>query len=187
MRAEPFLSSSFSIHRKRRPRLWFPQMFHFQSWGSSQRYPKMVMLQKFKLMATQCGAPAPSPTASPLIQLRRRKTLRTLLGRTPRRREFPDRQAAAEKKRNKKSKDAGSRSLKELFVSSPPPHEDSKTAAERMNNKSEAFPSATNREDVGGGGGGPGAAPLSPRPVWLGFRQRCIKRAWRPVLVTIPE
>ncbi|RVW48512.1 hypothetical protein CK203_088444 [Vitis vinifera] len=24
-------------------------------------------------MATQCGAPAPSPTSSPLIQLRRRK------------------------------------------------------------------------------------------------------------------
>ncbi|KAL6351190.1 hypothetical protein AAG906_031776 [Vitis piasezkii] len=144
----------------------------------------MVMLQKFKLMATQCGAPAPSPTSSPLIQLRRRKTLRTLLGRTPRRRDFSDRQTA-EKKKNKKSKDSSSRTLKDLFVSSPPLDEDTKKAAENLKNKSEAFPSAMNGEDISGDG--LGAAPLSPRPVWLGFRHRFIKRAWRPVLVTIPE
>ncbi|GFY84787.1 50S ribosomal protein-like protein [Actinidia rufa] len=44
----------------------------------------MATLQKFKLLATQCavaGSPTRSPTTSPVIHLRRRKTLRMLLGR----------------------------------------------------------------------------------------------------------
>ncbi|KAK7853851.1 LEAF RUST 10 DISEASE-RESISTANCE LOCUS RECEPTOR-LIKE PROTEIN KINASE-like 1.3 [Quercus suber] len=49
----------------------------------------MATLQKFKLLATQCavvaGSPTRSPSASPVIHLRRRKTLRMLLNRTDRR------------------------------------------------------------------------------------------------------
>lgn len=45
----------------------------------------MATLQKFKILATQCAvisSPTRSPTTSPVIHLRRRKTLRMLLGRS---------------------------------------------------------------------------------------------------------
>ncbi|KAL8493154.1 hypothetical protein ACS0TY_024389 [Phlomoides rotata] len=97
----------------------------------------MATLQKFKLLATQCavaGSPTRSPTTSPVIHLRRRKTLRMLLGRggggaagvrrmsprchggSPDRRESSD-EDCSPKKGKKRSV---SHKLKDLFVSSPP-------------------------------------------------------------------
>ncbi|KAL9427664.1 hypothetical protein AB3S75_029783 [Citrus x aurantiifolia] len=84
----------------------------------------MAALQKVKLLATQCavaGSPTRSPTASPVIHLRRRKTLRMLLNR----RRFPrqenddlDREVADELPEIKNKKIRAK--LKDLFVSSPP-------------------------------------------------------------------
>ncbi|KAJ8442475.1 hypothetical protein Cgig2_022358 [Carnegiea gigantea] len=101
----------------------------------------MATLQKFKLLATQCavvGSPTRSPTTSPVIHIRRRKTLRMLLSRAgtggvfhrrlhhqPRREESPDRHKNLDGKRPdnaRKEHHLGVRlKLKDLFISSPPP------------------------------------------------------------------
>ncbi|KAL3813265.1 hypothetical protein ACJIZ3_014533 [Penstemon smallii] len=147
----------------------------------------MATLQKFKLLATQCAvvsSPTRSPTSSPVIHLRRRKTLRMLLGRTgggagrripPRNDNYsPDR---CEGKSPEKGKELSvSRKLKDLFVSSPP------AFGERV---SENMRDGLLRPSSGGGvrrGGGRLMRPLSAT-----FRQRLLRRAWRPVLVAIPE
>nr|GEX14863.1 zinc finger, CCHC-type [Tanacetum cinerariifolium] len=84
----------------------------------------MATLQKFKYLATKCTvAPSPtrSPSTSPVIHLRRRKTLRMLLIRTGNRRltthdEFTDRKGDSPENR----KDSGvRRRLKDLLVASP--------------------------------------------------------------------
>ncbi|KAL0424015.1 UNVERIFIED_CONTAM: hypothetical protein Sradi_0936300 [Sesamum radiatum] len=94
----------------------------------------MATLQKFKLLATQCavaGSPTRSPTASPVIHLRRRKTLRMLLARggsggrrlPPRCDDAsPDRRGSADEGSSpEKGKQLSvSHKLKDLFVSSPP-------------------------------------------------------------------
>ncbi|XP_065855080.1 uncharacterized protein [Euphorbia lathyris] len=145
----------------------------------------MAALQKFKLLATQCGvaqSPTRSPRTSPLVHLRRKKTtLRMLLTRTygsgrrsPRRQDSsPIHSILPPKKRD---------SLKDLFVSSPPfeVEENKRKLGEMISAKCEVY-----RMRVNGLG-----AELSgsPRPGWIGFRYRSlIRRAWRPMLIGIPE
>lgn len=164
----------------------------------------MAALQKFKLLATHCGvtqSPTRSPRTSPVVQLRRRKTtLRMLLTRSagrrsPRRRETPAYQLRLEPLPEKRIESgekvlAQSRpSLKDLFVSSPP----FEGERGRGNFKERSF-GGENRElglvskGIGGGSTGWLSGPGSPRPVWTGLRYKSLlRRAWRPVLVTIPE
>ncbi|KDP29453.1 hypothetical protein JCGZ_18374 [Jatropha curcas] len=153
----------------------------------------MATLQKFKLLATQCGvaeSPTRSPRTSPIVHLRSRKktTLRMLLTRSsgsgrrsPRRHEpspIPHQQRLLpplpEKKRD---------TLKDLFVSSPSFEEEEENkdkVREMIGGKCEVFRMRVN---------GLGAELAgSPRPGWIGFRHRyLIRRAWRPMLVGIPE
>ncbi|XP_050225382.1 uncharacterized protein LOC126674892 [Mercurialis annua] len=157
----------------------------------------MAALQKFKLLATQCGVVqsptrSPSPRTSPIIHLRRKKTtLRMLLTRSstssgrrsPRRQHDPSPMILPppEKKRG---------TLKDLFVSSPAmtfdddgdEEENVKGKVREMNigGKCEVFRMRVN---------GLGVEPAgSPRPGWIGFRHRClIRRAWRPMLAGIVE
>ncbi|KAK6128506.1 hypothetical protein DH2020_037752 [Rehmannia glutinosa] len=146
----------------------------------------MATLQKFKLLATQCavaGSPTRSPTTSPVIHLRRRKTLRMLLGRggggggrrlppsPDRRRRSGDGDRSTEKGKEL----SVSHKLKDLFVSSPPAFGE----AVSENVREGLLP-------TGGGGVRRGGA-RSLRPLSATFRQRLLRRAWRPVLVAIPE
>ncbi|KAJ4843743.1 hypothetical protein Tsubulata_048733, partial [Turnera subulata] len=150
----------------------------------------MATLQKFKLLATQCGvaqSPTRSPRTSPVVHLRRRKTtLRMLLTRTSSRRSPPRRlqepppplpppppQPAPEKKRD---------TLKDLFGSSF--EEDEEGGEEKregvgFGGKCEVFKMRVNYGLLGGEPGG-----SSPRPGWIGFRHRnLLRRAWRPMLL----
>ncbi|KAM2958375.1 uncharacterized protein LOC126609641 [Malus sylvestris] len=164
----------------------------------------MATLQKFKLLATQCavaGSPTRSPSASPVIHLRRRKTLRMFLTRQDRRR-LPRQTNSSESppidgdNRNgdspQKSKEVARvrRKLKDLFVSSPPFEDrisDRRSGGIGNEGEGRGLLSAT------GSGDGAGEIPtlrgagLSLRPITASFRNRLLKRAWRPVLVTIPE
>ncbi|XP_042040955.1 uncharacterized protein LOC121786394 [Salvia splendens] len=136
-------------------------------------------MQKFKFLATQCavtGSPTRSPTTSPVIHLRRRTTLRMLLTRSGNgpagRRRLPPRfDRKIEERSPEKASVAVSHKLKDLFVSSPPSFSEraSESVGERL---------------MPGGGGrrGGGARALS-----VTFRQRLLRRAWRPALVAIPE
>ncbi|XP_030928801.1 uncharacterized protein LOC126689592 [Quercus robur] len=155
----------------------------------------MATLQKFKLLATQCGvAPSPtrSPRTSPVVQLPRRKTtLRMLLSRSRSNPPFPPlipsifspQKKDKKKEKEKDSMAVQSHTLKDLFVSSPP-LELEETHGGEMEERLGL---------VGSGGIGCGfdnwrAGPGSPKPVWNGFRYRSLlRRAWRPVLTTIPE
>ncbi|CAI9780836.1 unnamed protein product [Fraxinus pennsylvanica] len=142
----------------------------------------MTTLQKFKLLATQCavaGSPTRSPTTSPIIHLRRRRsTLRMLLSRGGRKlpplREVgsQDRRPQGDVKSSERGKEIVVRhKLKDLFVSSPPAFE--KRISENM--REGLLPAA----GVGGA--------RARRPLTAMFRQRLLRRAWRPVLVGIPE
>ncbi|XP_008441261.2 uncharacterized protein LOC103485443 [Cucumis melo] len=162
----------------------------------------MATLHKFKLLASQCavaGSPTRSPNASPLIHLRRRrrKTLRMLLNRTDRRR-FPFQDNSADSQdldddddddnhnlipeKNEKEVRAR-RKLKDLFVSSPPPLED--RLSDRRIEEQEGFVTSANTNAAGIGS--PSTTRRSLRPVSATFRYRFLRRAWRPVLVAIPE
>ncbi|XP_059454841.1 uncharacterized protein LOC132185038 [Corylus avellana] len=140
----------------------------------------MATLQKFKLLATQCGvAPSPtrSPRTSPVVQFRRRKTtLRMLLGRRSPRMAHPliPPICSPQKKEDKDLVAAqGHKTLKDLFGSSPPFGDTKETSVGSI---------------VSGGLNVWKAGTASPRPAWTGFRHRALlRRAWRPVLVTIPE
>lgn len=150
----------------------------------------MATLQKFKLLAMQCavaGSPSRSPSASPVIHLRRRKTLRMLLSRAtggvgrrlpPRCHDVsPDRRpSGADRRSPEKEKEllVCSNKLKDLFVSSPP------ALAERVSENVREMLLPSSGELRRGGGG-------SLRPLSATFRQRLLRRAWRPVLVAIPE
>ncbi|KAK9934703.1 hypothetical protein M0R45_021837 [Rubus argutus] len=149
---------------------------------SSNKPQKMATLQKLKLLALQCGAaqsPTRSPRTSPLIQLRRRKPSLLMLlsrSRSSRRRDPP-----APVQSSPERSLASRHSLKDLFVSSPPFE-----VSEKMRAESEK------RQEFGlvvvARGGFGGVGPGSPRPGWTGFRYKSLlRRAWRPVLVTIPE
>ncbi|KAK7308238.1 hypothetical protein VNO77_41840 [Canavalia gladiata] len=126
----------------------------------------MATLQKFKHFAIQCGA-SQSPTRSPVVHLRRRKTtLRMLLSR--RRRE-----CLLEKK--KVGDQVRRHSLKDLFLSSPPGDE---------TKGNEDIHSVSNTGFLGSGYGS-----SSPKSAWTGFRYRSLlsKKAWRPILLTVTE
>ncbi|WCJ24479.1 hypothetical protein M5689_006437 [Euphorbia peplus] len=150
----------------------------------------MAALQKFKLLATQCGvaqSPTRSPRTSPVVHLRRKKTtLRMLLTRTygsGRRRQDPSptphhQQMSILPPLPAKKRD----SLKDLFVSSPPyeAEENKRKVGEMIAGRCEVY-----RMKVNGLGGDMAG---SPRPGWIGFRHRSLlRRAWRPMLIGIPE
>ncbi|XP_062110066.1 uncharacterized protein LOC133821909 [Humulus lupulus] len=160
----------------------------------------MAALQRFKLLATQCGvtqSPTRSPRTSPVVHLRRRKTtLRMLLGRskTVNYRSPP---------RHGNSNSSPSSSVIERFrlLKAAPPE---KSPPVKRNSLKELFGSSSPMEVEGEGvykenrlsvmvSGGGGLTGLqsgsgSPRPGWSGFRYRSLlRRAWRPMLVSIPE
>ncbi|CAH1437313.1 unnamed protein product [Lactuca virosa] len=155
------------------------------------RSESMATLQKFKMLATQCavaGSPTRSPSSSPVIHLRRRKTLRMLLsrggGETTRRLpppdEFVDRRGSDVDSSSEDGKDNGARrKLKDLFVSSsvsPPLDDGGREGGEETNRWS-------GDGDLIGRRGGSRRFRHLPGTL----RQRLLRRAWRPVLVTIPE
>ncbi|KAL1566634.1 hypothetical protein AAHA92_02220 [Salvia divinorum] len=138
----------------------------------------MATLQKFEFLATQCAvarSPTKSPTTSPVVHLRRRITFRMLLGRG---RRPPPRCNDGSPGRNneerspEKASVSVSHKLMDLFVSSPPSF--SERASENVGER--LLPAS------GGGGRRGGARLLSAT-----FRQRLLRRAWRPALVAIPE
>ncbi|KAE9604889.1 hypothetical protein Lalb_Chr10g0091341 [Lupinus albus] len=141
----------------------------------------MPTLHKFKLLATQCavsGSPTRSPTASPVIHLRRRKTLRMFLSR---RSDDPPQIHRNDVVRVRSK-------LKDLFVSSPSPpsplQDDDKSCRQQQQQQEEQeilLPRFRSGSPFRRGG----AASL--RPVSSAFRYRLIRRAWRPMLLTIPE
>ncbi|XP_022993370.1 uncharacterized protein LOC111489414 [Cucurbita maxima] len=160
----------------------------------------MATLHKFKLLASQCavaGCPTQSPTASPVFHLRRRrrKTLRMLLNRTDRRR-FPYQDNSADPQDvddddddddnmipEKNDKEVRARrKLKDLFVSSPPLED---KVSDRRIEEQEALLTTANTSAAGIGT--PSITRRSLRPISATFRYRFLRRAWRPVLVTIPE
>ncbi|KAK1359960.1 50S ribosomal protein-related [Heracleum sosnowskyi] len=137
----------------------------------------MATLQKFKLLATQCSipnSPTRSPTTSPLINLRRRKTLRMLLTRTTtdvcRRLPPPsnNQKVDDEKTLNNTVKN---NKLKDLFVSSASP-----PRSEEMSGRG-----------VGDQSGWRSGGARAVRPWSVALRQRLLRKAWRPVLLTIHE
>ncbi|KAK8529528.1 hypothetical protein V6N13_102440 [Hibiscus sabdariffa] len=152
----------------------------------------MTTLQKFKLLATQCGvtqSPTRSPRTSPLVNFRRPKTtLRMLLSRTGSRkssntREMPYPQNFVDISTAKKKGDG--HTLKDLFVSSPSLEDgnangdECKIVKEEFGGNSEVV-LATTVDGLNGLG--------SPRPGWIGFRHRMLlRKAWRPMLQTIHE
>ncbi|GKV47339.1 hypothetical protein SLEP1_g54245 [Rubroshorea leprosula] len=153
----------------------------------------MATLQKFKLLATQCGvaqSPTRSPSTSPVVHFPRRKsTLRMLLTRTTSRRGVPNQECFVptsppeKKKKENDDRDTKGRTLKDLLVSSPPPcgedEDKSKVFNGKIGGKSEVLPDHSKGLDVGSG---------SPRTGWVGLRHRpLLRRAWRPMLVSIPE
>lgn len=146
----------------------------------------MATLQKFKLFATQCGvgpSPTQSPRTSPLVHMGRpqKNTLRMLLTRG-RRRGSDERQFLVEavpciEKKGKGS--VGAHSLKDLFCSHPIEEQGEEEVVDgKLRERNEVFPLA-----IGIGGGGD-----SPRRGFVGLRSRALlRKAWRPVLETIPE
>ncbi|KAI3868294.1 hypothetical protein MKX03_000205 [Papaver bracteatum] len=164
----------------------------------------MATLQKFKFLATQCavsrGSPSPSrsPAASPVFQLRRRKTLRMLFSkkfsttyssdasRTDLQRLINNRDSPPEKKNDNSSivssSSSSSNKLKDLFISSPsppPPTHEGKSLRENV--------ARDGRDDLMVMRSSHGAGLSSSRSILSAFRYRLIKRSWRPVLITIAE
>ncbi|XP_061376291.1 uncharacterized protein LOC133318317 [Gastrolobium bilobum] len=148
----------------------------------------MPAFHSLKLLPTNCAtnSTTQSPTASPVIRLhrrRRRKTLRMLL--LDRRHQDPPEITDEEIRIRVRHK------LKDLLVSSPPPTGDDERRREGERKEREALLPAVS---VSGSVGfrfrtvafrRGGAASLGP--VSSAFRRRLLRRAWRPVLLTIPE
>ncbi|KAF8010196.1 hypothetical protein BT93_J0970 [Corymbia citriodora subsp. variegata] len=166
----------------------------------------MTTLQKFKLLATQCavvGSPSRSPTTSPVVHLRRRKTLRMLLNRAdrrrlPRREGSPEQDLARQSPPENPGRFRARHKLRDLFVSSPPPPPPLDGAARserRLDARERLLAEAAGTEATGSGGGGGGGEGLaarrggggSIRPLSAAFRYRLLRRPWRPMLVAIPE
>ncbi|KAJ6960478.1 hypothetical protein D5086_030970 [Populus alba] len=145
----------------------------------------MATLQKFKLLATQCAVtatPTQSPTTSPVFHIRRRrKTLRMLLSKkSDARWRAPRREDQSEVEEDPLPEKGVRRKLKDLFVASPP-FEQERRGGERGGGEEVGLISGGGAALRRGGGGG------ALRPVAATFRYRLLRRAWRPVLVTIPE
>ncbi|OWM64420.1 uncharacterized protein LOC116208587 [Punica granatum] len=161
----------------------------------------MGSLQKVKHLTTSCavsGSTTRSPSASPVVHLRRRrrKTLRMLLDHSDDRRQFrsnsPEVKFAAGHEDSQMERAGSSlrsrRKLKDLFVSSSPPLEGTESPSdnggdteigERLVTGTAATPeisSVLRRRYTG-----------SLRPSVGPFRYRLLRRAWRPALVPIPE
>ncbi|CAJ1947478.1 unnamed protein product [Sphenostylis stenocarpa] len=122
----------------------------------------------FKLLATHCTTTTAthSPTASPVLRRRRRKTLRMLLHHDP-----PE---SADNHVRVRSK------LKDLLLSSPPP-----PPITKRQEQATFLPASTGvgfRSRTGSRlrRGVSAAGPVS-------LRHRLLRRAWRPVLLSIPE
>ncbi|KAI4346906.1 hypothetical protein L6164_007769 [Bauhinia variegata] len=151
----------------------------------------MATLHKFKLLATHCavvaGSPTRSPTTSPVIHLRRRKTLQMFLARPDRRRfhhrDESDHIADDDPPKVDRKEARVRRKLKDLFVSSPPLEDKNEEKQEHEGLLPAVASSGRFRPGSALRRGG--AAAL--RPVSSAFRYRFLRRAWRPVLVTIPE
>ncbi|KAF8094045.1 hypothetical protein N665_0371s0027 [Sinapis alba] len=140
----------------------------------------MATLQRFKFLATQCGVEqsptrSPSPSTSPLVQFRRKKTtLKMLLSlRSPSRQEQPLIHQAADK-------DVGGRKLRDLFVSSSPIEEEEEEERPKGKTKEEVL--AAMRAKLTGS-----QLESDAAPVWFGVSKRLLQRAWRPKLGTILE
>ncbi|XP_068639132.1 uncharacterized protein [Aristolochia californica] len=145
----------------------------------------MTTLHKFKLLATQCavsGSPSRSPSPGHVFNLRRRKTLRHLLTRTVSRRRSQSPDAPPECVKiatdQVQKKAYLSHTLKDLFVSSPPLADKNESNANVGRIDRVRKPLRTNRVELGTG---------MARNMMGAFRYRILRRAWRPVLVTIPE
>ncbi|KAI3981966.1 hypothetical protein MKX01_018872 [Papaver californicum] len=156
----------------------------------------MATLQKFKFLATQCavsrGSPSPSrsPAASPVFQLRRRKTLRMLFSKKFSTTTYSSDVSSTDlqrlinncdspEKKNKSSiasTSSSSNKLKDLFISSPSPPQEGKLR-ENIRESREDLMVTQSSNGVG----------LSSRSILSTFRYRLIKRSWRPVLITIAE
>lgn len=152
----------------------------------------MAIMQRFKLLATQCGeaqSRTRSPRTSPIVTIRRRKsTLRMLLSRSGSHRWDRRSDPLPEKRNEKRKKNERSlvqrQCLKELFVSSPlfEIGRGQRDTKENMKHEDEGKRVDNLIGKVLEGGTG------SPRPVWTGLRSRwLLKRAWRPMLVPILE
>ncbi|XP_027359451.1 uncharacterized protein LOC113868085 [Abrus precatorius] len=134
----------------------------------------MPKLQSFKLLASHC-ATTQSPTASPVIRRRRRrrKTLRMLLHHDPP--QTTDNVRVRQK-------------LKDLLLSSPsppPPPIKNRLEHEELLPAAPASAGLGLRFRTGSTFRRGGAAALGP--VSSAFRHRLLRRAWRPVLLSIPE
>lgn len=96
---------------------------------------------------------------------------------------------------NKAKESRVRRKLKDLFVSSPPLEDrvSDKRYEEQEHEEQEEVGLLPETGSVGGGNsGGTGFTARrvgsgSLRPITATFRYRLLRRAWRPVLVTIPE
>ncbi|KAG2322593.1 hypothetical protein Bca4012_057300 [Brassica carinata] len=142
----------------------------------------MATLQRFKFLATQCGVEqsptrSPSPSTSPLVQFRRKKTtLKMLLSLgSPSRQEQPLIHQAADK-------DVAGRKLRDLFVSSSSLEEEEE---ERPKGKTKEEALAAMRAKLNASAGSQMESDAAP--VWFGFSKRLLQRAWRPKLGTITE
>ncbi|CAF2063170.1 unnamed protein product [Brassica oleracea var. botrytis] len=142
----------------------------------------MATLQRFKFLATQCGVEqsptrSPSPSTSPLVQFRRKKTtLKMLLSlRSPSRREQPVIHQATDK-------DVAGRKLKDLFVSSSPLEEEEEEEERPKGKTKEEVLAAMAAIKLNAS-----ASSQLESAVWFGFSKRLLKRAWRPTLGTITE
>jgi len=125
----------------------------------------------FKLLATHCATTTAthSPTASPVLRRRRRrKTLRMLLLHDP-----PE---SADNHVRVRSR------LKDLLLSSPPPPPPITKRQEHDSLLPSASAGVGFRSRTGSRllRGSAAAGPVS-------FRRRLLRRAWRPVLLSIPE
>lgn len=152
----------------------------------------MATLQRFKQLATQCAvtpSPTRSPATSPVIHLRRRKTLRMLFGSTDRRKLHS---SEAPGPRREGPAPDGSRKfrvrhkLKDLFLSSPPPSLEGR-ALERRREDRDRLLKEPHSGMVSGGFLGRRGGNGSIRPLSAALRCRLLRKAWRPILVAIPE
>lgn len=167
-----------------------------------------MSLQKFKLLATHCSTVAESPTRSPVIHLRRRKTLRLLLTRSSDRWRLPYRHDDSPEIQNNADESMGSdgtrsvsvkrekirsrRKLRELFVSSPPVEESQRGGGGDAGKETKRDLPVNGVNTNGSIGEELTARRMgfnsSIRPMSsVTLRCRLLRRAWRPVLVTIPE
>ncbi|CAH8358901.1 unnamed protein product [Eruca vesicaria subsp. sativa] len=143
----------------------------------------MATLQRFKFLATQCGVEqsptrSPSPSTSPLVQFRRKKTtLKMLLSLGS-----PSRREQTLIHHEASHRDVGGRKLRDLFVSSSPLEEEEEEEEERPKGKTKEEVLAAMRAKLNASAGS-----QMESAVWFGFSKRLLKRAWRPKLGTITE